>query len=141
MGDLATTEPVQALTPDQTEPPCPTRGAGASPSGLTPVYVIGRIEARFPRLAIEKEFAQATGRGDLVGKTDRQAFHEVLADRGNRYLLRKMCWVMSVQELETYLLQPREAADLDLLLAAIRPRPGPLDLDVVIGMRGPIAPP
>ena len=38
------------------------------------VYAIGRVEARFPNLAAEKEFAQATGRTDTAGKTDQQTF-------------------------------------------------------------------
>jgi hypothetical protein len=38
------------------------------------VYAIGRIEARFPRLSVEKEFAQATGRAETAGQTDQQAF-------------------------------------------------------------------
>jgi len=37
------------------------------------IYALGRIEPRFPRLSIEKEFAQATGRLDAVGLTDREA--------------------------------------------------------------------
>jgi hypothetical protein len=129
-------------TAEATQPlPCPTCTIAQDAGASTPVYAIGRIEARFPRLAVEKEFVQATGRTDTTGKTDRQAFHSVLSDRANRYLVRKLCWVMSVQGLETYLLQPRDPADFDLLVGAIRERPGPLDLDVVIGMRGPIAPP
>jgi hypothetical protein len=43
--------------------------------------------------------------------------------------------------LETYLLQPRDPADIDLLVDAIRPTPAPGDIDVVIGMRGGISPP
>jgi hypothetical protein len=105
------------------------------------VYALGRIEARFPNLAAEKEFAQATGRAETIGKTDQQTFHAVLSKRENRYLVRQLCWVLSIQGLETYLLQPRDPADLDLLVDAIRPAPGPNDIDVVIGLRGPIAPP
>ncbi|MDE2366883.1 MAG: hypothetical protein KGM95_08115, partial [Betaproteobacteria bacterium] len=105
------------------------------------VYAIGRVEARFPSLAAEKEFAQATGRADTAGKTDQQAFHEVLSQRQNRYLVRQLCWVLTVQGMETYLLQPRDPADIDMLVDAIRPAPAPQDIDVVIGMRGPIAPP
>jgi hypothetical protein len=104
------------------------------------VYVIGRIEARFPNLSAEKEFAQATGRESHAGKTDQQTFHAVLSKRENRYLVRQLCWVLSVQGLETYLLQPRDPADIDLLIDTIRPTPDPNDLDVVIGVRGPIAP-
>jgi hypothetical protein len=105
------------------------------------VYAIGRVEARFPNLAAEKEFAQATGRTDTAGKTDQQTFHAVLSKREHRYLVRQLCWVLSIQELDTYLLKPRDPADIDLLVEAIRPQPSPMDLDVVIGIRGPIAPP
>jgi hypothetical protein len=49
--------------------------------------------------------------------------------------------VLNVQGLETYLLVPRDPADIDLLVEAIRPAPSPHDVDVVIGTRGPIAPP
>ena len=105
------------------------------------VYAIGRVEARFPNLAAEKEFAQATGRTNTAGKTDQQTFHTVLSRRENRYLARQLCWVLAIQGLETYLLRPRDPADVDLLVEAIRPAPSPGDIDVVIGLRGPIAPP
>ena len=105
------------------------------------VYALGRIEARFPNLAAEKEFAQATGRTDTAWKTDQQTFYTVLSKRENRYLVRQLCWVLTIQGLETYLLYPRDPADLDLLVEAIRPAPSPNDIDAVIGVRGPIAPP
>jgi hypothetical protein len=99
------------------------------------------LEARFPNLAVEKEFAQAGGRADTAGKTDQQAFHAILSRRENRYLTRQLCWVLTIQGLETYLLVPRDPADFDLLVEAIRPAPTPGDIDVVIGVRGPNAPP
>jgi hypothetical protein len=105
------------------------------------VYAIGRVEARFPNLAAEKEFAQAGGRTDTAGKTDQQTFHAVLSRRENRYLTRQLCWMLTIQGLETYLLVPRDPADIDLLVEAIRPVPTPDDIDVVIGLRGPVAPP
>ena len=127
---------------------CPTCGAmGPDPSSLNGtgapsfVYAIGRVEARFPNLAAEKEFAQATGRADTAGQTDQQTFYSVLSRRENRYLARQLCWVLTVQGQETYLLTPRDSSDIDLLIQAIRPAPSPNDIDVVIGVRGPIAPP
>jgi hypothetical protein len=105
------------------------------------VYAIGRIEPRFPRPSVEKEFAQATGRAETAGLTDRQAMHKVLSQRQNRYLARQLCWVMSIEGLETYILVPGDSADLDHLVDALRPTPSPMDLDCVIGVRGPIAPP
>jgi len=105
------------------------------------VYALGRVEPRFPRLAVEKEFIQATGRAETAGLTDRQALHTVLSQRHNRYLVRQLCWVLTIEGLETYILQPRDPADLDLLVEALRPVPRPTDVDVVIGVQGPITPP
>ncbi|MBA3938500.1 MAG: hypothetical protein H0X38_13660 [Planctomycetes bacterium] len=104
------------------------------------VYAIGRIEARFPNLAAEKEFAQASARADTVGKTDRQTLSAVLSQRENRYLARQLCWVLTIQGLDAYVLVPRDPGDLELLVEALRPMPDSNDVDVVIGVRGPIAP-
>src|SRR5579884_923060 len=105
------------------------------------VYALGRVEARFPRVSLEKEFVQAAGRGPAKGQTDRQMFQSVIAERKNRYLARQLCWVLTIQGLDTYLLQPRDPADFDLLVEALRPEPSPMDIDAVVGVRGPIAPP
>jgi PatG C-terminal len=106
------------------------------------IYALGHVEARFPRVSVEKEFAQVAGRAaDSNGKTDREMFQSVLSQRENRYLARQLCWVMTIQGLDTYLLQPRDPADFDLLLGALRPASNPLEIDVVIGLRGPIAAP
>jgi len=105
------------------------------------VYAIGRIEPRFPTLSAEKEFAQATGRAETAGLSDRRALHAVLSQRENRYLARQFCWVLTIESLDTYILQPRDPAELDLLVAAVRPMPRPTDADVMVGVRGPTAPP
>lgn len=110
-------------------------GMAASPY----VYALGMIDPRFPSLGVEKEFAQAAGRIETAGLTDRQTFHEVLSK--NRYLARLMCWVLTIQGQETYIMQPRDPMDLDLLVEALRPEPNPDNIDVVVGVLGPIAPP
>ncbi|HKF05367.1 MAG TPA: hypothetical protein VKB49_23815 [Candidatus Sulfotelmatobacter sp.] len=121
---------------------CGTVQANNGGASVTPnyIYAIGRIEARFPRPSVEKEFAQATGRAEAAGLTDRQAVQKVLSQRQNRYLVRQLCWVMTIEGLETYILIPHDPADLDLLVEALRANPSPMDLDCVIGIRGPIAP-
>jgi hypothetical protein len=90
---------------------------------------------------VEKEFAQAVGRDKTSGLTDRQALHGVLSKPENRYLVRQLCWVMTIEGLETYILGPRDPADYSLLVETLRPTPQPWDLDCVIGYRGPIAGP
>lgn len=119
---------------------CPSCSGAAATRPVSYVYAIGRIEARFPRLSVEKEFVQAS-RAETAGHTDQQTFYHVLNKPENRYLARQMCWVLTVQGLETYILRPRDSENLDCLVSAIRPEPSPLDLDVVIGLQGPIAPP
>lgn len=113
--------------------------AGVAPSY---VYALGTIEPRFPSLAVEKEFAQATARtSDTAGLPDRATFHKVLSEPQNRYLARQLCWSFTIQGLETYILLPRDPRDLDMLLEALRPEPHSDDVDVIVGRRGPIAPP
>ena len=128
-------------SPSSPERSCRACGGAAASMPASFVYALGRVEARFPTLAAEKEFAQATGRADTAGKTDQQTFYAVLSTRENRYLVRQLCWVLTIQGLDTYLLLPRDPADIDLLVEAIRRAPRPDDIDVVVGMRGPIAPP
>jgi hypothetical protein len=126
-----------------TDTPTAPNPEGAGSSTTYPyVYAIGRVEPRFPSLAVEKEFAQATGRlEETAGLTDREATRSVLSERENRYLVRQICFVLTIEGLETYILQPRDPADFELLVEAVRPAPRPADIDVVIGVRGPLAPP
>ena len=128
--------------------PCPNC---AVPAQLTPpseqaataayVYALGRIEPRFPRLSVEKEYAQATGRAETAGLTDRQALHTVLSQPENRYLARQLCYILTIEGLDTYIVYPGDPADLQTLIESLRVNPQPGDIDVVIGRRGPIAPP
>jgi hypothetical protein len=87
------------------------------------------------------EFAQLAAQQDTSGLNDHQAFHAVLSKPENRYLARQLGWVMKIEGLETYLLRPKDPADFSLLVESIRPKPSPLDLDVVVGVMGPIASP
>lgn len=123
-----------------TKTDCGCSACRARESG-TFVYALGSIAPRSPSLSIEKELTQAVGQMDATGQTDREAFHSVLTNPSNRYLVRQLCWVFSIERVDTYILAPRDPADYSLLTAAIRANPSPADLDVVIGMKGPTAPP
>jgi PatG Domain len=142
-GSLAAPAKSGAL-PAQAPPlPCPTcGGAGVENAAMmiSYVYALGQIEARFPLPSVEKEMAQTASRAETARRTDQQAFHQVLSQRENRYLARQMCWVLTIQGLDTYILQPRDPADIDLLISAIEPHETPW-ISLVIGTRGPIAPP
>jgi hypothetical protein len=113
----------------------------AEPPSVSFVYALGRIEPRFPTLALEKEFAQVSARTDTNDLTDREVLKTVVSERGNRYLARQLCWTFSIEGLEAYILAPRDPADLELLIDSLRPEPRRDDIDVMIGELGPIAPP
>ena len=72
--------------------------------------------------------------------TDREAMAKLLRDPSNKYLVRQLCWVLSVLGVETYILVPRDG-DYQPLIDAYRAEPNPGDLELAIGIRGPIAPP
>lgn len=139
LAPAETAPPAPAIPPVPVDSPAP-HPTPAGPPAARHVYAIGRIEPRFSSLGLEKEFAQATGRAVTAGLTDRQVVHSVLADSAHRYLVRKLRWVLSIEGQETYLLAPQEPADLDMLVDAVRPVPGNDDIDVVIGVLGPLAP-
>jgi PatG Domain len=121
-------------------------GELATPDELGPVeypavYALGRVEPRFPTLAIEKEFAQATATISTEGRTDQQVLHDIVGRPEFRYLARQLCFVLTIQGLDTYVLRPRDSADMQSLVQAVRPEPSPTDQDLVIGVRGPVASP
>jgi cyclic patellamide precursor peptide PatG len=136
-------EPVMDGAPPATEAPEEPAEAAAEEEVFEPtfVYAIGRIEPRFPSPAVERELAHATGRADVAGQSDPEAMRSVLSLRANRYLVRQLLWVMTVQGFETYIVVPRDPVDLELLVDALRPRPRADDVDVVIGVLGPNASP
>jgi hypothetical protein len=148
--DQPSAVPESVTGPPQAPGPVPVGRQGGGPAeaqapGGPPqtayVYALGQVQPRFPSVAIQKEFAQAAGRGETSGQTDRQVIASVFGDRANRYLVRQMCWVFVIEGLETYILLPQDPADYDLLIQAVRPEPDPVDVDVIVGARGPFAPP
>lgn len=140
-GTVAPAEAYDALQVDEGAGPDEWHSTDVVASMSAYVYAIGRIEPRFPTISAEKEFAQATGRAETAKLSDRQAVHAVLSDRQNRYIVRQLCWVFTIESLDTYILQPRDPTDIDLLIESLRATPRPTDIDVVVGIRGPIAPP
>jgi hypothetical protein len=135
-------EPATNTVQPQACASCGAVPAASAPAAISPpcVYVIGHIEPRFPLLSIEKEARQAIARGGSSKDTDREVMAKLLRDKGNKYIVRQLCWVLSVHGVETYILVPRDG-DYQPLIDAYRAEPNPGDLELVIGVRGPVAPP
>jgi hypothetical protein len=117
----------------------PMPGIYGVPAAPSYVYALGKIEPRFPSLGVEKEVAQAAGRMVTTGLTDREVLCKVLQE--NPYLSRQLCYVLLIQGLETYILRPTCYGDFRQLVEAICQDLRPTTINVVIGNKGPIAPP
>lgn len=124
---------------------CSCNSGTVTPNALSYVYTIGKVVHRFPNRSIELELAQAIGRKpeeETRGRTYEEVIHKALTDRANRYIARQICYVFKIEGLETYVLVATDPLDIDRLADALRPAPaGMMDIDVIIGRRGPIASP
>lgn len=116
---------------------CSTCGGSAAAATSSFVYALGRVEPRFPSLSVEKEFAQAVGRAHTAKLADRQAIHTVLTQPENAYLIRQLCWVFTIEGIDSYVVVPPGSEEARYLVEALRPSPRDGDIDVVIGSLGP----
>jgi len=85
-----------------------------APSGAA--YAIGRIEPRFPSIGVEKEFAQLVGQANPKSLDDRNLLREIIAERANRYLARRLCWVFVANESDAFVIETRDSNDVDELV-------------------------
>jgi hypothetical protein len=105
------------------------------------IYAIGKIQPRFPSIGLQNEYNQAVGRSDTAGQTDYEAMRTALSKRENRYIARQMCWIFTIEGLEAYILKPRDSNDVEVLVDTLRVHPRGNDIDIIVGIRGPIATP
>jgi hypothetical protein len=131
------------LPQENNNKPCGCGGKGGSSIDASMsrsfIYAVGRIEPTFPSRGSENEYLQAVGRIETKGQTDFGAMRTALSKRENRYLVRQLCWVLRIEGLETYILTPRDPGDFEMLVDALRVPPRGTDIDLVVGMRGPLA--
>lgn len=122
-------------------------GKGGCSGSSTPpsyIYAIGKIEPRMPSISVANEIAQVGQLQDNTGLSEDHVLYNIL--KANRYLVRELCWVLTIEGIETYLIYPRDPVDYDMILEAIRP-PEPNDkeqkfkekFNLVVGVKGPIA--
>jgi len=134
------TPPKQVGETDENES-CPTCGGDITngDNSLPFIYAIGSIEVRFPSIGVEKEFAQVIQSEKTEKLTDAEVIYKALKE--NRYLAREVCFVLTIEGMETYILQPGDPWDADQLIEGVKPSKSKgTDCDVVIGVKGPNAP-
>jgi hypothetical protein len=87
-----------------------------TPGGVSvqPVYAIGNLEARFPSLGVEREFAQAAGQSSFLAAPEVRLLVELLRRPENAYLGRQICWTLVAQGIDVMSLASESAVN-DLL--------------------------
>lgn len=103
------------------------------------VFAIGRIKPFFPALDLEKEYKQLVPRPPppaLNGATEDRILQWVLQE--NPFLAREMGWVFLIQNVSTYLLDPRSPSELEQFVKSIVPTSTTeVSYDVIIGVQDP----
>lgn len=111
-----------------------------------PVYVIGTIDVRFPDPALENEIEMLVrDLGLPTGQIEDRAWLFTAISRVEaRYIARELCWTVSVESEDGYILRPHDPSDWSMLIDGLqhpRLRIGSFaaDAQVVIGTKGPMA--
>lgn len=131
-----------AQAPQTAEKDCPTCGNSGNSFGRDAyVYALGKIQPRFSSLSLEKEFLQVAADPEFSGLTGNQLMAKILTKPTHRYLARHLCWVFTIQGIDTYILKPRDVRDYDLFAESVREDPRPTDIDIIIGGKVSMATP
>jgi PatG C-terminal len=96
---------------------CNTGNCGGDDGGDPPthyIYALGKVEWRIPDPSVTHELMQALGTPDFQGGYE---LAKLLLPE-NRYLARRLVWVLMVQGQETFYLKPKEPSEFKLLLDA-----------------------
>lgn len=111
------------------------QACGCGPAtGLGFVYSTGQVEVRFPDEGTKQEYST---RASQMGVNPTNAY-AVLSDPKNRYLARRVCWVLQVADAPAGILVPRSEAELGDLIASLDVRPNPVV--AITGTLGQTAP-
>lgn len=106
------------------------------------IYAIGNIRPAYTSFSLEMVFNQAVAHSK-TSSPDYALQFEVLSQGENVYITREMCWIMQSGGVDAYIVKPRTYLELFNMVEAIEPTQvqSIRRYDVVIGPRGPIAPP
>jgi hypothetical protein len=143
---MESTERVVAI-PSQSEAPAATPAAqscGTPACQKKFIYAIGTIGVRFPNQGVEKEFRQVAAAMDNSEITHDSITYNVL--KKHRNLAREVCWIFTIEGIDTYILLPSAPEYIKDLIEAINPAKTNIiqhvnDIDAIIGTKGPLAAP
>lgn len=103
------------------------------------LYAIGKINPVFPSIGLEKEFHRVAVLSKSAVSEDHLLF-DVLSKEQYHYIAAEMRWVMKINNVKTYLVQPSGIVELKELINTLRPELGMTTYQVIIGHLGVMEP-
>lgn len=82
-------------------------------------YIIGRLEPRYPNLGVEHECEQLLASSEPEA-SEPEALNRMLSQPENRYLIRQLCWVLTVSGGDELSVSPTLDIAVDELVTASR---------------------
>jgi hypothetical protein len=123
--------------------PCPHCSERLASDQLQYIYSIGKLEVRFPTLAVEREFQQRERHLLLERKKawadSGERLFQVLTS--NPHLARAVCFVHLIGNIPAYVVAATGQEVMNSLIKAVRGVGQPDVWNIVIGKRGPMATP
>lgn len=96
------------------------------------LYAIGEIDPVFPTVDIENEFHRVAVLSKCTASDD-QLLYDILSKEQYRYIATEIRWVMKINNVKTYLINPLGEAELKELIESLKPEPGMATCQAVIG--------
>lgn len=104
------------------------------------IYAVGVIKPLFPSLDLQKEF---DGAAKQLKVSERDYYSVFSADgQPYMYIAEKMCWILTINNIDAYIVVPRSQLELNDIINALKPPANSVaeTLSVVLGLKGPVAP-
>jgi subtilase family protein/cyclic patellamide precursor peptide PatG len=118
---LADAVALQAVANDETKDPEPALQpqacscSSAPPAGFA--YSIGTVRPVFPEEGLRKEYEFAASQL-RVSPTD---YYAVLSNQTYTYIAQEACWILDINNVDSFILHPRSGTELKDLVEAIKP--------------------
>lgn len=139
-----------AKKPQNIQPAATTTASqpGCSPqfdSGSSPVYAIGSLQPFFSTLDLQAEYQAAASQLGVGQQDYYQVFSYVLSAPNTlstqpyRYIAEQVCWVLSINNIDTYFAVPQTPLELDAFINALKNQTTASlpDHSILLGTQGP----
>jgi len=116
----------------------PNMGDTAKPvNAPSYIYALGRIQAQFPSNSVQNLYKEVSFQ-KFGPDAENKSLFEVLSMPEHLFLAKKMCWVLTIDELDCYVLDAKTPSLLSAFIKALQPKSSQ-QFEYIIAQMGPYA--